>query len=187
MKKSGIYTRRGDKGTTSLVGGVRIMKTDPRLEAYGTVDELNAQLGLLVTYLTDVNDIQLLLAVQQKLFTVSSYLATDQAQTKLRETSKLHPEDVAILEQAIDDTDAKLPSLRAFVLPGGNRASAVCHVCRTVCRRAERRILALDKVQELDELILSFMNRLSDFLFVLARKCNVNTHTEELFWNKDCK
>ena len=141
MKKSLIYTRSGDKGKTSLVGGARVSKTHVRLEAYGTVDELNSQLGLLYTYLTDEADKKTILWIQHKLFSVGSYLATDQTNTTLHVESQISDTDIQRLENVIDETDAQLPPLKAFVIPGGVRGSAVCQVCRTVCRRAERRIL----------------------------------------------
>ena len=136
MKKSMIYTKTGDKGTTSLVGGTRVPKTHIRLEAYGTVDELNSYLGLLQTYLTDEEDKQIIFRVQNKLFSVGSYLATDQTQIDLRMESRIEDEDIRMLEQAIDVIDNELPPLNAFILPGGDRGAAVGHICRTVCRRA---------------------------------------------------
>lgn len=186
MKKSLIYTRTGDKGTTSLVGGTRVSKTHERLEAYGTVDELNAQLGLLNTYLTEPSDKQIVLWIQNKLFTIGSYLATDQTSVSLRVESRLSENDIQRLEHAIDETDSQLPALKAFVIPGGARGSAVCQVCRTVCRRAERRILALSKTCEVEVFVSSFMNRLSDYLFVLSRKMNLLEGIDEIYWNKDC-
>lgn len=122
MKKSMIYTKTGDKGTTSLVGGARVPKTHIRLEAYGTIDELNAHLGLLQTYLTEENDKHLVTHVQNKLFSVGSYLATDQAQTALRMESRISDEDITLLEQAIDEIDNALTPLHAFILPGGRVA-----------------------------------------------------------------
>ena len=130
MKKSMIYTKTGDKGTTSLVGGTRVPKTHIRLEAYGTVDELNSYLGLLQTYLTDEEDKQIIFRIQNKLFSVGSYLATDQTQTKLRMESRIEEEDIRMLEQAIDVIDNELPPLNAFILPGGDRGAAVGHICR---------------------------------------------------------
>lgn len=186
MKKSVIYTRTGDKGMTSLVGGKRVQKTHVRLEAYGTVDELNAQLGLLCTYLSEGDDRRTVLWVQNKLFCVGSYLATDQTDTTLRMESRVTEADLARMEQAIDEADSQLPPLRAFVIPGGSRGSAVCQVCRTVCRRAERRILALAEVHEVDTLVSAFVNRLSDYLFVLARKLNIIAQTDEIYWDKTC-
>ena len=187
MKKSMIYTKTGDKGTTSLVGGTRVSKTHIRLEAYGTVDELNSHLGLLQTYLADEADKKTIFCVQNKLFSVGSYLATDQTQTKLRVESRVTDEDIRMLEQAIDTIDNELPPLKAFILPGGGRGAAVCHVCRTVCRRAERRILALAEECEMDACITAFVNRLSDYLFILARKLNHLTGMDEIYWDKSCK
>ena len=185
-KKSLIYTRTGDKGKTSLVGGARVKKTHVRLEAYGTVDELNSQLGLLYTYLTEEGDKKLILWVQHKLFSVGSYLATDQSNTALRIESQIADEDIHRLENAIDEADASLPPLKAFVIPGGSRGSAVCQVCRTVCRRAERRILTMAEEHEVTENVSAFVNRLSDYLFVLARKINLLSKNDEIYWDKSC-
>lgn len=186
MKKSLIYTRTGDKGTTSLVGGTRVPKTHVRLEAYGTVDELNAHLGLLYTGLTDENDRKTILWVQHKLFSVGSYLATDQNLTELRIESQIADEDIFRLEKAIDETDGQLPPLKAFVIPGGSKESAICQVCRTVCRRAERRILTLSESCEVTSNVSAFVNRLSDYLFVLGRKLNLLSGTAEIYWDKSC-
>lgn len=188
MKKSGIYTCTGDKGTTSLVGGIRVSKTHVRLDAYGTIDELNSQIGLLLTYLTESDDRELILYIQHKLFSLGAYLATDQSQTALRVESQISEESIRRLEQTIDVIDADLPPMKAFILPGGTRAAAVCHVCRTVCRRAERRVLALEEVLgiEIEERIKCFLNRLSDYLFVLSRKLNQKADSAEIFWDKSC-
>lgn len=187
MKKCLIYTKTGDKGTTSLVGGPRVPKTHIRLEAYGTIDELNAHLGLLNTYLTEEEDRRLMMRIQNKLFSVGSYLATDQTQTTLNIASRIDDKDIEILEAAMDAMDSELPLLNSFVLPGGSRGSAVCHICRTICRRAERRILALTSECEVEVNVTTFVNRLSDYLFVLSRKLNQLAKTEEFFWDKTCK
>jgi len=193
MEKSMIYTKTGDKGMTSLVGGQRVRKTDLRLEAYGTVDELNSQLGLLLTEVSDASDHALLNEVQNHLFVVGGYLATDQSTTQLRAQSVVTPAMIESLEKAVDEIDSSLPKLRAFVLPGGTRGASMAHVCRTVCRRAERRILALNNQlkerneAELDANVLSYMNRLSDFLFVLARKMNIIEGQDEIIWKNPCK
>lgn len=158
-----VYTKTGDKGTTSLVGGTRVPKTHDRLEAYGTVDELNSFLGLLVTYVTDGQDALFLQQVQNRLFVVGSYLATDQTKMSLKSASVVTPAMVTEMENEIDRLDGVLPPLSAFVLPGGSRGAAVCHVCRTVCRRAERRILALSAQVEVAPELLAYMNRLSDY------------------------
>lgn len=179
-----LYTRTGDRGTTCLVGGTRVPKTHERLEAYGTIDELSAQLGLLATYLTDEADLHFLQGVQNRLFAVGSQLATDCSHTTLRPESVVTPHAVIEMEHEIDRLDALVPPLRAFVLPGGSRASALSHVCRTVCRRAERRILALQPEAAIEETLLAYVNRLSDYLFVLARKLNRDAGQPELFWQK---
>ena len=187
MKKSMVYTRTGDKGTTSLVGGQRVSKADVRLESYGTVDELNSHIGLLISLLSNEHDIEVLTHVQNLLFVVGSNLATDQSNTELRKASVVHPESIADLEHEIDQIDSALPPLKAFVLPGGCQASAQCHVCRTVCRRAERRILALGEQAEVQPELLQFVNRLSDYLFVLARKINIDEKKSEIFWQNACR
>lgn len=190
MKKSLIYTRTGDDGTTSLVGGRRVSKTDLRLEAYGTVDELNAQLGMLSALLPSEDEGKALLRfIQHRLFAVGAYLATDLSCTSLPAAGQVGADAVSRLETAIDRMDASLPRLEAFVLPGGSLAAAVCHVCRTVCRRAERRMLALEEagVCPVDTHVKQFINRLSDFLFVLSRRLNILAHESEIFWDKGCK
>lgn len=187
MKKSLIYTKTGDKGTTSLVGGTRVPKSHIRLEAYGTVDELNSHIGLLVTYLAHEQDKNFVQQVQDHLFAVGSHLATDRQKTELHEASIITAAQVEAMEQEIDRLDAMLPPLAAFVLPGGSRGAAVCHICRTVCRRAERRILDLAQQAEISSELLAYMNRLSDYLFVLSRKINKDEQKDEIFWNNTCK
>ena len=187
MKKSLVYTKTGDKGTTSLVGGTRVPKTHIRLEAYGTVDELNSNLGFLITFLSDEPDRQFLQQVQDRLFAIGSYLATGREKTRLKEASIITPEQVEAIEREIDRLDDKLPPLSAFILPGGSRGAAVCHICRTVCRRTERRILALAEQTDISSELLAYVNRLSDYLFVLSRKMNQDEKKEEIFWNNSCK
>jgi cob(I)alamin adenosyltransferase len=183
MKKSIVYTRTGDGGTTSLVGGARVAKTDVRLEAYGTIDELNACLGWLSAQISDEADHTFLIGIQHRLFTVGSYLATDQSTTSLRAESVLTADDVAAVEHEIDRLDAFLPPLRAFVLPGGTTVASACHVCRAVARRAERRVLTLAAQTPLASEVLAYLNRLSDYLFVLSRKLNIECGEEELTWD----
>ncbi len=182
-----VYTKTGDKGRTSLVGGARVSKTHIRLEAYGTVDELNAQIGLLITYVTDGHDRDFLTNIQNQLFSVGSYLATDQEKTLLHAASQIASDQVEAMEQEIDRIDEQLPPLSAFVLPGGSRGATVCHVCRTVCRRAERRILSLADEVEISSVLLAYVNRLSDYLFVLSRKMNQDEKKIEIFWDNSCK
>ena len=183
-KKSVVYTRTGDKGMTSLIGGIRVPKNHARLEAYGTVDELNSQIGVLMSYVDDEHDYNFLLGIQNMLFVVGSNLATDTSVRQLSEGSVVSHENVEQMEKEIDEVDASLPPLRAFALPSGCRAAAVAHVCRTVCRRAERRILSLRDTCEVDEQVMLYVNRLSDYLFVLARKLNVQAGNNEIFWKR---
>ena len=188
MAKSKIYTRTGDRGQTSLVGGKRVSKYDVRLEAYGTVDELNSYLGMLIATLpVSSSDTELLQFIQNKLFVVGSYLATDTAFTELREASRMKATDVERIERRIDEIDRVLPPLNRFVLPGGVPAAVKAHICRTVCRRAERRICEVAGQYEVDDLILRFINRLSDYLFVLSRFMNVEEGIEEIYWNNSCE
>lgn len=177
MAKAKIYTHTGDQGQTSLVGGQRVSKASVRLEAYGTVDELSSSLGLLATYLTDEADVSQIESLQQSLFYVAASLATpslpdnSDAET-LRQARGLDLSLVENLEAEIDRISEMLPPLRSFILPGGVRGAAVAHVCRTICRRAERHIIALSETAPVDPVLLSFVNRISDYLFVLARKLN---------------
>lgn len=182
MKKSNLYTATGDKGTTSLVGGKRVSKTDVRLEAYGTTDELNSHIGLLVAMMPAGDDVALLRRIQDTLFIVGSALATDLETTTLHEASRLKEEEIASVEQRIDYLDSEVPPLCKFVLPGGATAAAQAHVCRTVCRRAERCICALAEQHPVADHVQRYVNRLSDYFFVLARYINHTTHTPEIFW-----
>ncbi len=185
MKKSMVYTRTGDKGMTSLVGGARVPKNDIRLEAYGTVDELNSEIGLLMSLIADEHDVDFLRGVQNRLFVVGSNLATDQSVTELQQAGTMPAEAVEEMEHEIDRIDSALPLHKAFVLPGGCTASAVCHVCRTVCRRCERRILTLAQEAPVQEDLMRYINRLSDYLFVLSRKINVDSKKDEIFWTHE--
>ena len=188
MKITKVYTRRGDTGMTDLVGGVRIKKTDCRLEAYGTMDELNSHLGLLVAMLGEDAEVRpQLLRIQSCLFNVCTHLAIDQSQTPLYDSARLPEGAVEELERHIDDINGLLPEWQGFVLPGGVLPAAQCHVCRTVCRRAERRILSLSEVATVGPEIIQYINRLSDYLFVLAKKINFNRGCEEIIWENPCK
>ena len=188
MKMTKIYTRTGDKGMTSLVGGVRIKKHDKRLEAYGTIDELCSHVGLLVALVSpDDDDRPLLLRTQSNLFIVGSHLATDQNQTPLYPSAQLPEGETEMLEQRIDQILALLPEPQGFILPGGTVAAAQCHVCRTVCRRAERCIDALAEDAVVGDDIIKYVNRLSDYLFVLAKKINFNAGQQEIIWQKPCR
>ncbi len=185
MKLTKIYTRTGDAGDTSLVGGVRVPKDSARLEAYGTMDELSSHLGLLDALVDDADIKAQLERIQNTLFNVCTYLATDTTQTPIYPSAQLPEGSTAFLEQQIDAMNESLPTLDSFVLPGGCQAAAQCHVCRTVCRRAERRIVSIGKLDdEQGADVLKYVNRLSDYLFVLARKLNFINHTPEKTWRK---
>lgn len=173
-----IYTRTGDLGTTSLVGGKRVPKTHPRLEAYGTVDELSSHLGLLCALLSDERDKAFILSVQQTLFGLSALLATEPESAY--QPKPLSASLIKNMEDEIDRLQAILPPLNAFIIPGGSQAAAQAHVCRTVCRRAERCILALAEQSEVNCDIIRYTNRLSDYLFVLARTINTRNGVLEI-------
>lgn len=182
-----IYTRTGDAGQTSIVGGARLPKTATRIEAYGTVDELNAHLAMVATAPSLSAQARTTVTwVQNKLFNIGAYLATDNPNGEITKCNGLTPSDTARIEADIDTIDAQLPPLRQFVLPGGTRLAALCHVARTMCRRCERRIVTLSDTTYVDPQILRFINRLSDYLFVLSRQANIDAQAEEIFWNKDC-
>jgi cob(I)alamin adenosyltransferase len=183
MKRSHLYTRTGDAGMTGLVGGQRVPKTHTRLEAYGTVDELNSQLGLLLTYMENEQDREILLNVQNQLFVICSELATADEDLRGRRAS-VGEAEVEWMEQCIDAAEDGLPGWRGFILPGGTRAAAVAHVCRTVCRRAERRIHVVAQEAEVNPFLIAYVNRLSDYLFALAKKINHQEGIEENFWQK---
>ena len=187
MKITKVYTRTGDKGTTSLVGGVRIKKSSPRLEAYGTVDELSAHLGLLVAMLPEGTERDNIIRVQNNLFNVCTHLATDQSQTPLYPSAHLAEGETEFLEQEVDRMMQLLPERQGFILPGGTQAAAQAHVARTVCRRAERRIAALAEEAEVGDDIQRYVNRLSDYLFVLAKIINFNSGQTEIIWQNACK
>ncbi|MDY6205245.1 MAG: cob(I)yrinic acid a,c-diamide adenosyltransferase [Prevotella sp.] len=186
MKITKVYTKTGDEGLTGLIGGHRVRKTNSRIEAYGTVDELSAQLGLLASFMKDGDDKDLIIRIQRNLFTVGSYLATDTSKTPVSPSYVLPIEEVDRLEVEIDAINANIPPLTSFLLPGGSHEAAICHVCRTVCRRAERRIFFLHETSPVASEILQYMNRLSDYLFVLARKLNFIDGVREKIWKKPC-
>lgn len=180
-----IYTRSGDKGTTSLIGGERVAKNDPRVEAYGTVDELGAHIALLTDFaaeegLTEMT--QLLDRVAVELMTVEAELAL--GESFKGEIRKITPEDVARLEAEIDALSEGLPPFAGFTIPGGHRVVSQCHVCRTVCRRAERRILSSSEQHATSEPVLRYINRLSDLLYTLSRHATQKLGVEEKIWGK---
>lgn len=181
MKKSSIYTKTGDKGKTSLVGGKRVEKTHVRLDAYGTIDELNSFVGLLVCSIVDQELKDFLIYVQNKLFVIGSYLATD---VEVKSSAQIiTDEDVKSLEKMLDKLDAQLPKLSRFIIPGGSESAARAHVCRTITRRAERNVYRVVEQYPVDDLILKFLNRLSDFFFLIARfECQRDG--KEMYWEQ---
>lgn len=176
-----IYTKTGDKGTTALLGGARVSKGHSRLEAYGTVDELNSYIGLLRDQETNKLRLPILKEIQDRLFVVGANLATAPGK-EVQKVPVLLPEDVEVLEQAIDQMDQELPVLTQFILPGGHQSVSFCHIARTVCRRAERNVVFLRESEEVAEIIVIYLNRLSDYLFVLARKMGQELGVEEVNW-----
>ena len=175
-----IYTKTGDRGTTSLVGGSRVSKDDVRVEAYGTVDELNSHIGLLAEMFRSQQGgyYDELKSVQHNLFTIQTLLATEDAQLYAR-LPQLQEDEVEMLERQIDTITDRLPQLHNFIIAGGNMTGAQCHVARTVCRRAERCVVALSHQSPVDDVLLRYLNRLSDYLFVLARRAVVADGKQE--------
>ena len=183
-----IYTKTGDEGMTALFGGTRVPKHNIRIQSYGTVDELNAWLGLLRDQDIAKEYRQLLMKIQENLFTAGAILATDPDKALLKSGKerlnipKISPADVSLLENEMDKMDASLPAMTHFVLPGGHSTVSYCHIARTVCRRAERMVCLLHENQPIDATVLSYLNRLSDFLFVLSRKLSYDLKAEEIKW-----
>lgn len=183
MSKCNVYTRTGDHGETSLVGGKRVPKACLRIESYGSIDELNSQLGLLLTYLNEPADCECVIEIQHRLFSIGTILATDPESNQPCKC-QITEEDIQELEHCIDQANEGMPGWRGFTLPGGCRAAAVAHVCRTVCRRAERKIYALDAEEPVDKNVKAYINRLSDYLYVLACRLNFLGGTDEILWCK---
>ncbi len=176
-----IYTKTGDQGTTSLFGGKRVSKSDLRIDTYGTVDELNSCIGLVRDQEVNLKRKDILVEIQDRLFTVGSILATEPGNTKVK-IPALQESDIAYLEIEIDKLDAQLPPMRFFVLPGGHQSVSFCHLARTTCRRAERLTVALHQVEGVDRLVIQYLNRLSDYLFILSRKMAMELNVEETPW-----
>lgn len=183
-----IYTKTGDRGTTALFGGTRVPKYHIRVESYGTVDELNAHIGLIRDQIEDQQDRATLLAIQYDLFTVGAILATDPEKERLKNgkerlnITRITAETVAVLEEEINRLDAGLPLMTHFILPGGHTTVSFCHIARCVCRRAERLSVQLHEIAPLEAEVLMYLNRLSDYLFVLARKLTFDLQAEEIKW-----
>lgn len=167
---------------TSLIGGKRVPKNSARLESYGTIDELNSYLGMIRSFQIDLQVVEELVIIQSRLFDIGGNLATDPEQTEIKVRLGVKENDIDLLEKAIDRMDAEVPPMKYFVLPGGNQVVSFCHMARTVCRRAERRILDLSGETIVDELVLKYINRLSDYLFILSRKLAFDGGLEEMKW-----
>ncbi len=176
-----IYTKTGDQGTTSLFGGKRVSKADLRIDTYGTVDELNSYIGLLRDQEVNQKRKDFLVEIQDRLFTIGSILATEPGNTKVK-IPHLLPTDIEVLEKEIDRMDASLPPMRFFVLPGGHASVSFCHIARTVCRRTERLVIALNAIEVIDALVIQYLNRLSDYLFMLSRLMTQELNVEETPW-----
>ncbi len=183
-----IYTKTGDKGTTALFGGTRVPKHHVRIDSYGTVDELNSHIGLIRDQKIDELSKKVLINIQDKLFTVGAVLATDPEKAILKNGKKrlniptIAEEDILLLEKEIDRMNESLPPMTHFVLPGGHQTVSFCHIARCVCRRAERLATALYEIAPFEETTLQYLNRLSDYLFVLARKLSFDLQADEIKW-----
>ena len=176
-----IYTKTGDQGTTSLFGGQRVLKSHYRIDAYGTVDELNAHIGLVSDQEVNKPIQETLIEIQNKLFTIGSILATEPGNSKVKVPS-LGEADILFLESEIDKIDSALPPIRNFVLPGGHASISIGHIARTVCRRAERLVISLDEKEGVDQFVIKYLNRLSDYLFMLCRKMSSDLGVTEIPW-----
>ncbi len=183
-----IYTKTGDKGKTALFGGTKVPKHHIRIESYGTVDELNSHLGLVRDQDIDTHSKGILATIQNKLFTVGAILATDPEKAVLKSGKerlnipKISSEDIELLEQEIDNMNEALPPMTHFILPGGHQTVSFCHIARCVCRRAERLAAALNDLEPFQPETLMYLNRLSDYLFVLARKLSKDLQADEVQW-----
>ncbi len=178
-----VYTKTGDGGMTSLFGGKRVSKNDLRLETYGTIDELNAVIGLAVVKVESEKSKELLIKIQNDLFVAGSDLAAPNENAKYP-IPRIKKEMVEFLEEQIDEIDSQIPQLKNFILPGGTEGASVLNIARTICRRAERKTVALKEIEKINEMVIVYLNRLSDFLFELARFENFITNTPERNWQK---
>lgn len=179
-----IYTKTGDAGETSLIGGSRVPKHHERIEAYGTIDELNSFIGLVRDHQIDEQCRETLIKIQEDLFTIESLFAADK-ESVTETLPAISEKDILMLEQAIDKMNEELPPLSNFILPGGHPAVSYCHVARTVCRRAERVCLRISRQNEVDKRNLKYLNRLSDFFFVLSRKAAQDLNATEIPWKPE--
>lgn len=178
-----IYTKTGDAGKTSLIGGTKVLKSDPRIEAYGTVDELNSHIGVVSDFCNDAHAKNILKEIQDRLFTIGSELACDPQKNTKMKLPDLHESDIELLEKEMDKMDTELPVMKNFILPGGMPAVSFMHVARCVCRRAERCCVGLQQNDgSIDPLIIKYLNRLSDYLFMLSRYTGMISNAPEIIW-----
>ncbi|WP_459209922.1 cob(I)yrinic acid a,c-diamide adenosyltransferase [Aquimarina rhabdastrellae] len=183
-----VYTKTGDKGTTALFGGTRVPKHHIRIDSYGTIDELNSYIGLIRDQEINPHYKEVLIDIQHKLFTIGAILATDPEKMVLKsgkerlDIKKIKDSDIEYLEQEMDTMDTSLPPMTHFVLPGGHQTVSFCHIARCVCRRAERLSTALYEIEPFEDTALQYLNRLSDYLFVLARKLTFDLQADEVKW-----
>jgi cob(I)alamin adenosyltransferase len=177
-----IYTKTGDRGDTRLFDGTMVRKNNERVEAYGDVDELNSFIGAAAAFVQDAQVAAMLVELQKDLFSVGAQLADPGYKDRSKAKFKVAPERVTALENAIDAFETELPPLRQFILAGGGHAGAMLHVARTVCRRAERRVVSLSETIEVNPIVIEYLNRLSDFLFVIARIVNHRESKQEIPW-----
>ncbi|MCF6366851.1 MAG: cob(I)yrinic acid a,c-diamide adenosyltransferase [Bacteroidales bacterium] len=175
-----IYTKTGDKGETSLFSGGRVKKSDLRIRAYGSIDELNSFIGLLAAYDINVNYKEVLQKIQQKLYNIGSVLAVKEKTSF--SGPKITQADTELLEKEIDNLNNNLPPIKDFIIPGGNIITAQCHICRSICRRTEREVVELAINEEINIIVLEYLNRLSDYLFVLGRMVSQETKADEVVW-----
>jgi cob(I)alamin adenosyltransferase len=177
-----VYTKTGDKGETSLIGGTRVPKFHDRIEAYGTVDELISYIGLIRDQKVDEHTIKVLIEIQDRLMTCASILATDCENCKVK-IPEIFESDIEYLEKEIDEMEKNLPPLKSFILPGGHQTVSFCHIARNVCRRAERLSIKVQEQFKNSDKVIKYINRLSDFLFVLARKLSTDLYAKETPWH----
>ena len=177
-----IYTKKGDQGQTALIGGTRVPKYHIRIEAYGTIDELNSHIGLVRDHCSDENDLRLLKNIQNQLFSLGALLAADPDKSKM-DLPKLKEDYITAMEIRMDEMEADLPELKSFILPGGHPSVSFTHVARCVCRRAERKVVYLEEQDSIPDFSISYLNRLSDYLFVLSRKLTKDHGLQDNLWN----
>jgi len=182
MSSFKIYTRTGDKGQTSLIGGTRVPKFHPRIEAYGTIDELNSYIGLIRDQEIGAHYKEVLLEIQDRLFTAESLIARDPGAEVIVNLPVLMESDITRLETEMDRMNEDLPELKSFILPGGHPIVSYCHIARCICRRAERHTIRLAQSQPVEDMVIQYLNRLSDYLFVLARKLSKDLGASEMLW-----